>query len=155
MVEGIALDSSVVVKWFKEGEDHEGEALELRDRILASSLKVSCSELLPLEVCRGLVKTGFPEDKVTEALSVLEEMAGSGFLRLVPLSQVAKGVGKLIIDLNLYVIDAITLSVSFDGHLDLVTEDRHLLKDKVVSLAKKNGVKLISLNESRTRLRSD
>ena len=143
------------MKWFKEGEEHEGEALKLRDRILASSLKVVCSELLPLEVCRGLVKAGFPEEKVTEALRVLEEMAESGFLRLVPLSRVAKGVGKLIIDLNLYVIDAITLSVSFDEHMDLVTEDRHLLKDKGVSLAKKNGVKLIGLNEFARLLRAD
>ena len=146
-LEDIAIDSSVVVKWFKEGEENEEEALMLRDRILASSLKVVCSELLPLEVCRGLIKAGFPEDKVVEALRVLEEMAGSGFLRLVPLSQVVKGVGRLMIDLNLYVIDAVTLAVSFDEHLDLVTEDRHLLKDGVVSLAKKNGVKLIGLNE--------
>jgi len=139
------VDSSVIVKWFKEGEEHEAEALGLRDGVLDSSIEVSCSELMPLEVCRGLMKAGFPKEKTVDALESLNDMAGAGFLKFVPVSDVAKGAGEGIINLNLYVIDAITLSVSFSEQLDLVTENKHLFKEKVLKLARERDLNILRL----------
>ena len=69
MADRLALDASVVVKWFKEGEERGAEALALRDRILDLKVSAVSSEWLLLEVARAMVRAGFPRGKVEGAYS--------------------------------------------------------------------------------------
>jgi len=86
MAGSLALDSSIVVKWFKKGEEFEEEALRLRRLVLSSNVSVSTSELISLEVCRALAKVGYSREKVGEAYATLGEMSELGFLSSIPSS---------------------------------------------------------------------
>jgi len=81
-----AVDSSVIVKWFKKGEEHEAEALRLQHAILSLNLTPLTSELASLEVTRALLKVGYETRKVEEAYKTLSEMYSLGFLTTTPLS---------------------------------------------------------------------
>jgi len=147
MVKKLALDSSIVVKWFKKGEEFEREALRLKEEVLSSAVNMQACELMHLEICRGLVKAGYPEQKVDEAYLALKEMSDFGFLMLVPVTDLKDKAKELILKLNLYMADAISLAVAFISHVDLVTEDRHLLKQEVKVFLEKEGLKTIRLKE--------
>jgi len=148
MARSLTLDSSVVVKWFKKGEPFEEEALRLRQGVLSSSVSVSASELMPLEVCRALVKVGYPSEKVGEAYAALREMSELGFLRSIPTAASRDKAKDLIVELNLYVADALSLASAVLSSSNLLTEDRHLLKKEVKRFMEKNGLKTIRLKEA-------
>jgi len=143
----LALDSSVLVKWFKAGEEFEREALRLREGILSSAVEVQTCELALLEVCRGLVKAGYPVHKIDEAYLALKEMSEFGFLTLVPVSALKDKAKELLVKLNLYVADAMNLAVAVTGHLNLLTEDKHLFKQEVKDLFHEEGLKIIRLKD--------
>ncbi len=148
MARALALDSSVVVKWFKKGEEFEEEALRLRRDVLSSTVSVSASELVPLEVCRALVKVGYPTGKVAEAYATLSEMGEFGFLKSVPTVVLRDEAKQLIVELNLCVADALSLATAVVNSSDLVTEDRHLLKGEVQEVMARKGLKVLRLNEA-------
>jgi len=142
-----AIDSSVAVKWFKGGEPLEREALRLRGEVLSSAVKACACELMPLEVCRGLLKAGYPRKKVDETYQILREMSDFGFLKLVPVGELRDRAEELIASLNLYVADAASLAAAFSSHVDMVTEDRHLLKQDVRAALEGEGLRTIRLGE--------
>jgi len=144
---GLALDSSVLVKWFKRGEEFEKEALKLRRDVLSSAINVLVSEVAELEVCRALVKAGYASDKVDEAHAILKEMSELGFLKTFPVAVMREEAKDLIAKLNLYVADAISLATAIVNSSDLLTEDMHLLKLEVKEFMKDRGLKVIRLKE--------
>ena len=148
MARAILLDSSVVVKWFKEGEEYEGEALRLRHDVLSPTSSTSASELMPLEVCRALIKVGYPSEKVEEAYATLAEMVEDGFLKLIPTTGLIEETKELIVELNLYVADALSLAAATASSSDLLTEDRHLLKKEVKETMERKGLKLLRLKDA-------
>lgn len=143
----LVVDSSVLVKWFKKGEEFEDEALKLRQGSLSSTVSATVSELLPLEVCRALVKAGYPRQKVDESYATVSEMIKFGFLKVAPLTAVRDEAKGLIFGLNLYVADAISLATALVNSADLLTEDRHLLKQKVKELVKGRGLRILRLRD--------
>ncbi|MEM3045014.1 MAG: type II toxin-antitoxin system VapC family toxin [Candidatus Bathyarchaeia archaeon] len=147
MAELITLDSSIVAKWFRSGEEFEEEALRLRREVLSSKVSASASELLPLEVCRALVKVGYPSGKIREAYATLSEMSELGFLELVPTAMLRDVAKDAMVELNLYVADALTLAAAIINSSDLLTEDRHLLKQEVKRFMGKKGLTVIPLKE--------
>ena len=52
------LDASVVVKWFKKGEQYESEAMAIYGKIRELETEAVTSEWTALEVVRGLTKVG-------------------------------------------------------------------------------------------------
>lgn len=146
-VKTLALDSSVIVKWFKKGEESEEEAQKLKQGLLSSAFGAFSSELLNLEVCRGLVKARYPTKKVQEAYAILHEMNELGFIESVPTAMLHEVGKELVIELKLYVADAITLAVARSKSVDLLTEDKHLLKQDAKKMMKGNGLKVITLKE--------
>jgi predicted nucleic acid-binding protein len=54
------VDSSVLVKWFKKGEEFDEEATRLREEVLNGSITLTVSEWTLLEVARALMKVDFP-----------------------------------------------------------------------------------------------
>ncbi len=141
----IGVDSSVIVKWFKSGESKERLALRLRSEVLSGETVVLSSELMPLEVCRALVKVGYPKDKVAEAYSTLEEMDRLGYIELVPVSSIRHSAADLLAALGLYMADAIGLATAISNSVALLTEDRHLRKKSVMAFAKRAGLRVLNL----------
>jgi predicted nucleic acid-binding protein len=145
--ETFVLDSTVVVKWFKEGEEHEEEATELRKRILSSEVAAAASEVMPLEVCRALVKAGYDSARVRRAYATLTEMSELGFLKLVPASSTSSSASEGIIGLGLYVADALVLAAALSISADLVTEDKHLLKQSVHKRMSQGSLRVLRLRD--------
>ncbi|MEM1658991.1 MAG: type II toxin-antitoxin system VapC family toxin [Candidatus Jordarchaeales archaeon] len=147
MTARICVDSSVVVKWFKAGEEHEREALKLRDETLSSRVTPVISEWTYLEVVRALVKARYNEAKIVQAYSLLREMESLGFIEVAPLSKLLDKAKDLEISLNLYASDAVNLAVAVLYSEDMLTEDRHLLKDEVKNYMRSLGLKVVTLRE--------
>jgi predicted nucleic acid-binding protein len=148
MVENkFVIDSSVIVKWFKKGEEFEEEALRLRDDVLSTIINLTICELTPLEVCRALIKAGYSPEKVNEAYRILIEMIELGFLKIILIEKIRDLAKDLIIMLNLYVIDALILATAITNSLNLLTEDTHLLKREVKEFMKKRELKIINLKD--------
>ena len=145
--EPIALDASVVVKWFRKGEEFEREALSLRDEILGSRVRAVTSEWLLLEVVRGLVKAKYPREKIEEAYSVLKEMTSIGFIEAMPVGEALDKAKDVEVDLSLYASDAIHLATAIINRATLISEDRHLLSKSVTSYARRQGIKIVRLRD--------
>jgi len=143
----IAVDSSVIIKWFKRGEEYEREALRLRDDVLSGSITLVVSEWVFLEVVRGLVKAGFPRDRVVQAYDVLKEMANLGFIEVIPIHALLDKAKELIIELNLYASDAVNLASALVKRVNMVSEDKHLLRESVKNYVKKFGIDIVKLRE--------
>jgi len=143
----IGVDASVIAKWFKRGEDKEEQALKLRSEVLSGRTIAMSPELMPLEVCRALVKVGYPREKVAEAFTTLEDMNRLGFMEIVPVASNMQKAAELLHALNLYVIDAINLAASLSRSVDMITEDRHLRKKRVRLYAEKRGVRIVGLED--------
>jgi len=147
LAEAFALDASVVAKWFKKGEEHESEALALRDRILGSKIAALTSEWLILEVVRALVKVNYPREKIEEAYSTLRETTYLGFIEAVPIGLTIEKAKEIEIALSLFASDSVYLATAILKNAALVTEDKHLLKKDVVEYAQKEGIRIVSLRD--------
>ena len=143
----VVTDSSVVVKWFKRGEEFEKEGLRVRDDLLSSSVTALTSELMQLEVCRALVKTRYPTEKIEEAYATPNEMHDLGFIKSVPIEKLGDEAKDFILRLNLYVADSLVLAVALVTSSDLLTEDRHLLNEEVKKMMRGKGLHVIRLKE--------
>ena len=143
----IAVDSSVIVKWFKKGEEFEREALVLKDEVLSGTITLIMSEWVFLEVVRGLTKAGYPKDKVIQAYDILKEMVYLGFIEVVPVTTLLEKAKELVVELNLYASDAVNLASALMKKVDVISEDKHLLRNSVKNYAKKFGVRIYSLRE--------
>jgi len=143
--EVLALDASVVAKWFKKGEELEREALSLRDKILGSKVYAVTSEWLLLEVVRALVKVNYPRDKVETAYTTLKEITSLGFIEAVPIGKTLDKAKDIEIALSLFASDAVYLATAIINHVTLITEDKHLLNRDVADYALREGIKIMSL----------
>ncbi len=147
MTTKLAIDSSVIVKWFKRGEEFEEEALKLRNDVLSGVINPIISEWVYLEVIRGLVKAGFPESSIVQAYSTLREMADLGFIEAVPVSRLLNKAKELEIKLKLYASDAVNLAPALVNSINMLSEDRHLHRKSVKDFMEKLGLKILRLKD--------
>ncbi|MEM2960317.1 MAG: hypothetical protein QXU67_01790 [Candidatus Bathyarchaeia archaeon] len=143
----ICIDSSVMVKWFKVGEEYEREALMLRDEVLSMRIIPVISEWAYLEVVRALVKANYPKAKIIQTYDTLKEMAEIGLIKVISLFNLLGKAKDLEIDLDLYASDAVNLAVAVLQSRSMLTEDRHLLKESVKKYMEVLGLRIIRLNE--------
>ena len=143
----ITADSSVIVKWFKKGEEFEKEALKLRDDVLSGIMGLIMSEWVYLEVIRALVKAGFPEAKIVEAYSTLRDIADLGFIEVFSISNLLEKAKDIEIKLNLYASDAVNLSPALISSTNMVSEDKHILRKSVRDFMGKAGLKVLRLKD--------
>lgn len=142
------LDASVIVKWFKKGEPHEPEAMELFRKIRELEMDAVSSEWTTLEVVRGLSKVGYPEKKIEASYEVIMELSGMGLIRLIPVAGTIPLAKSFEIKYNLYAADAVHLAASIvSGSSILWSEDRHLVKESVLAAALRYGVEIKRLQE--------
>ncbi len=143
----ITLDSSVIVKWFKKGEEFEREALRLRDEIFKGIIGPIMSEWVFLEVVRALVKVGLQEAKINQAYSALRDMVELGFIKVISISNLLEVAKDLEIGLNLYASDAVNLSPALIGSTNMLSEDKHLHRKSVRDFLEKAGLKVLRLKD--------
>lgn len=142
----VSTDSSVLVKWFKKSEEKEEFAMRLKDDVINEKIVLFCSEWVQLEIIRALTKANYPQDKIRETRKFLEDIESLGLIRFVKIFKVKKLSLDIIHSLNLYASDAVVLATAIKNSVDLVTEDSHLLKKKVIEYAKKHGIKIVTLD---------
>ncbi len=143
----ISIDASVMVKWFKKGEEKEKLALRLKDDVLSRRITLVVNEYVFLEVIRAMTKAGYPGTKVEETIDFLNDLETLGFVDVVSVEEVRRSAMSLIYSLNLYASDALILATALKRKTNLITEDTHLLKKSIKNYAKKRGVKVLTLEE--------
>ena len=143
----IAVDSSVIVKWFKKGEEFEEEALKFRDDVFSGSINAVISEWVYLEVVRGLVKIGLQENMIGRAYNTLKEAAYLGFIEVIPVSNLLDEAKKLEIRLRLYASDAVNLATALKNSINMLSEDRHLHRKSVGDYLVKRGLRVFRLKD--------
>ncbi len=142
----VSTDSSVLVKWFKKGEEKEELAMRLKDDVLDEKIILLCSEWVQLEIIRALVKANYPQDKIKETKEFLADAGSLGLIRFVKVSEAKEFALEVIYSLNLYAADAIMLATAIVKNVDLITEDSHLLKKKVMKYAREHGIRILTLD---------
>jgi len=150
--ETIAVDASIVVKWFKKGETHEQQALKVREDIFTTKVHAIAPEWLFLELVRALVKIGYPKNKIEEAYASLKEAASLDLIEVVPISRSLDKAKEVEIELKLFASDATYLATAIACHTDLLTEDKHLLNKQVSTYIRKEGIRVLALEAIETDL---
>jgi predicted nucleic acid-binding protein len=149
----VALDTSIAVKWFKPGEPHEAEALDLCGRIDRGEVEGAANEIISLEIVRGLVRTlnqtpqlGLAESDIEAAFARMEALLSVGNILECGVREVKGQAKDLEIRLGLYAADALHLATAIHlGAAHFVTDDHHLLRDGVVKHAASCGVAVVNL----------
>jgi predicted nucleic acid-binding protein len=137
------IDSSVAVKWFKEGEEGREEALALLESARTKVKELVASEWLILEVVRALVKDGVPKDLIEKCCFVVEEFFSCEVMKKVSVSGVVEQAKDLEIELNLHAADAVHLATALStGCEALWTEDEHLHNAGVKMYCLKRGLEI-------------
>ena len=142
------LDTSVVVKWFKEGEAYRDEALVLRDRLVDFDGEFVMSYYGVIELVRALVKTGFSREKIEDAFQSLVDLYEIGALKTVKIEEVLYLVKDIEVELNLYAADALHLASAIHHDCDVLwSVDEHFLKNKTKRFLKTRRVEVKHLSE--------
>ena len=142
----VSTDSSVLVKWFKKGEEKEELAIRLKDDVLDEKIILLCNEWVQLEIIRALTKANYSQNKIKETKEFLKDIELLGLIRFVKVSGVKDLALEIIYSLNLYAADAVVLATAIVNNVNLITEDSHLLKKRVMKYAKEHGVEIFTLD---------
>lgn len=142
------LDTSVMVKWFKEDEEYREQALKLRERVIdLESEFVMCYYGL-LELVRALVKADFPRDKIDESFQSINDLYDIGALKSVAIEDVLYQSKEIAIELNLYAGDALHVASAIYRDCDILwSADEHHLKESASRYLKKYGLETKSLKD--------
>jgi len=142
----ISIDASVLVKWFKKGEEKEDFALRLKNLIFDRRVVPIINEYVFLETIRALRKAGYPDKKIIDAKIFLTDLEMLGLVWVVKVHEVRDLAMDLIRTLNLYASDSLILATALLRKTNLITEDHHILREAVIEYAGKRGIKILTLD---------
>ena len=135
------LDASIIVKWFKEGEEYRDEALKLQDRVINFDTEFVMSYYGLLEVVRSLVKANFPRDKIEDSFQSIRDLYDIGALKPVGIDKVLYLSKDIEIGINLYASDALHVATAiYHGCNILWSAGKHHTKDKTKNFLKKFNI---------------
>lgn len=130
------LDTSVIVKWFKENEPHEEEANTIKEKLNTMESEMIINEWVLLELVRALVKTGFSKLKIENAIDYMNGVIDIGAIRVINVSDVIDLAQKYEIEFTLYAGDAVHLATAVHSSSDVLwAEDSDFFKDKIIKMA--------------------
>jgi predicted nucleic acid-binding protein len=142
------LDTSVIVKWFKEEESFEDEAEFIRQSIISFEKEFIINEWVLLEIVRALVKTGYTKKRVNNAIEYMNGLVNTGAIRVVSVSEVKDLAQTYEIDYKLYASDAIHLATAIHTSSNVFwAADKHFKKTKIVEMAIGHGVEIKDISE--------
>jgi predicted nucleic acid-binding protein len=142
------LDTSVIVKWFREEEDYHDKAMLILDRIRSMESMYLTSSLTVLELTRALVKAGESEERIRNASDMLKDFFEIGAIERAGMDNVVNIALDLQIDLKLNSCDAIHVaSAIINGCETFWSEDRHHTKEKTKEYLKKFNLDVRTLKD--------
>lgn len=122
----VVLDTSVVIKWFRQGEVLAGPSLALRDAYLDGQIVVSAPSLLAYELANVLrYKGDLSTSQVQEAVQSLFDM-GLGLVP--PLSSVMRRAVEIAHTCDTTVYDAAFAALAESLNAVFVTADEKLAR---------------------------
>jgi len=136
------LDTSVIVKWFKENEPHEEEAFAIKEKLNTMNSEMIINEWVLLELVRALVKSGYSKSKIKNAIDYMNGVIDIGAIRVINVSEVIDLAQKYEIEFTLYAGDAVHLATAVHTSSDVFwTEDSDFFKEKITKMA--NSIHLV------------
>jgi predicted nucleic acid-binding protein len=122
----VVLDTSVVIKWFRQGEVLAGPSLALRDAYLDGRIVVSAPSLLACELANVLrYKSDLTAGQVQEAVQSLFDM-GLGLVP--PLSSVMRRAVEIAHTCDTTVYDAAFAALAESLNAAFITADERLAR---------------------------
>lgn len=121
----VAVDASVVAKWFVE-EEHTDKALQLRDDYVSRAVEIASLDLLPFEVLNALrYNPDLGEDELKRAARALEGYS----LWLFPLSaELAERSLENALRYGITIYDSAYISLGEVRGIPVYTADQRLIK---------------------------
>ena len=142
------LDTSVLVKWFKEGEEYREQSLKLRERIINYDREFVHSFYGPMELVRALVKNKYPKNKIQDSFQSIMDLYKINALKGVGIEEVLYRAKDIAIGLNLYAGDALHLaSAVHHGCKIFWSEDKHHLKTSTRNYMDRYNITMKSLSQ--------
>jgi predicted nucleic acid-binding protein len=125
MVERLVLDTSVLLKWFRQGEVLASQALALRAAYLAGQALISAPSLLAYELANVLhYKSDLTLRQVEEAVQSLFDM---GLEWVPPSAEMMRRAVAIARDRDVTVYDASFVALSENLEAAFVTADEQLI----------------------------
>jgi predicted nucleic acid-binding protein len=122
----VVLDTSVVIKWFRQGEVLAGQALSLRDAYLDGRIGVSVPSLLAYELANVLrYKNDLTTEQVQEAVQSLFD---TGLEWVLPSSAVMRRVVEMACVYETTVYDTAFAALAESLSATFVTADERLAR---------------------------
>jgi len=143
----ITLETSVIVKWFREEDDSEF-AILIREWITEDLVEAEVSTIALTELARALMKAKWKKADIYELLELLDDIIRSGGINMIHVDDlIAQNAQRLIVEHNLYSADAIHTSTAIFTDSDyFISADKHHLKKKLVDELGNWDVKAIPLS---------
>jgi len=142
------LDTSVIVKWFKEDESNEDKAEFIRQSIISFEKEFIINEWVLLEIVRALVKSGYTKKRINNVIEYMNGLVNTGAMRVISVSEVKDLAQTYEIDHKLYASDAIHLATAIHTSSNVFwAADKHFKKTKIVEMALGYGVEIKDLSE--------
>lgn len=149
----IGIDASIATKWFKPGERHEAEALDLIARIDHGGVQAGANEILGLEVVRALKNAqsrqpalGMTDARIEIAFERLEKMFQGGALQMCTVTAAKTLTKEIEMGIGLFMADALHLASAINMKAShFVVDDHHFLTPAVASYAAGFGLQVVSL----------
>jgi predicted nucleic acid-binding protein len=142
------LDTSVIVKWFKEDEIYEDEAEYIRQSVLSLEKEFIINEWVLLEIVRALVKSGYTKKRLNDAIEYINGLINTGAIRVIPVAEVKDLAQTYEIDYKLYASDAVHLATAIHTSSNTFwVADKHFKKPKIVKMGIGYGVEIKDLSE--------
>jgi len=142
------LDTSVIVKWFKEHEAYEKEANYLLRQINALESEFIINEWVLFEMVRALVKSKYSKDRIVSAIEYVDGLVEVGALRSISVSEVKDMAQRFQIEYSLYASDAVHLATAVQTSSNIFwVMDEHFTNPKISKMAVNYGVEVRDLSE--------
>ena len=122
----VVLDTSVIVKWFRQGEALADRALAMRDAYLDGRIELSVPSLVPYELANVL---RYKEDLTPEQVqAAVESLFGMGWQWVVPSSAVMRRAVEVARVYETTVYDAAFAALAESLNATFVTADEQLIR---------------------------
>lgn len=122
---GVVLDSSVIVKWFKQEQDSD-KALELREAYLNTDLEIAVPDLVFYEISNVMTyDDSFDAENVKESIETLRDME---FDVVAPHTDLLNKAIEVADQKDVTIYDASFMALAEPLDAEMITTDQELVR---------------------------